>query len=226
MSKSRLGLTAGLAVVAALLTGCGSASPGVAAQVGEEEITVNEVDEITSQYCRAVEDQLEGNGQTVPNRYFRGGIVGTLAQRSIAEQVAAEYDVEPGAVYDEKVAQLEQSVAVLEDDLEETVVEVESAQAYVEAVQAAVGEVLLEAEDTTAGEYSDTVARGEQEFEAWVSRNGVTFDPQFGVDLVKGQVSPVDTSLSQPVGEHAVAGDAEQPDPTYAAALPDNQRCG
>lgn len=226
MSMSRPVLVAGVALAAALLTGCGATNPGVAVQVGEEAITINEVDELTGEYCDAVEGQLEGNGQTVPMRYFRGGVAGTLALRSVAEQLAAEYGVEPGSVYDEKVAQLEQSVAVLDADVRESVIQVESASAYVEAIQAAVGAQALEQEGGSAAEYSDQVQRGKRAFEDWISENGVEFDPQLGVDLVKGQVQPVDTSVSYAVGEDAVEGAKEQPDPAYASGLPDAHRCG
>jgi hypothetical protein len=50
--------------------------------------------------------------------------------------------------------------------------------------------------------------------------------PGGGVDLVDGQAKPVDTSLSFPVGESAVAGSKQNPDPEYAQGLPDPQRCG
>ena len=54
----------------------------------------------------------------------------------------------------------------------------------------------------------------------------MTFDPKFGVDLVDGEARPVDTSLSYPVGEAAVAGAQQNPDPSYAQTLPGSQRCG
>lgn len=230
MSMSRPGRMSGLAglvAAGALLTGCGSASPGVAVQVGDEEITVNEVDGLAGDYCLAIEDQLAAQNppQIVPNRYFRGGIAGTLTMRSIGEQLGDEYDVEPGATYQESVAQLEQSVAVLDEEVRDAVIEVESSSAYVEAMQAAVGGVLLEDEGATDAEYSDQVARGQQAFEDWISDNGVTFDPALGVRLTKGNVESVDTSLSYAVGDNAVQGAADEPDPAYAGALPASHTC-
>ncbi len=230
MSMSRPGRMAGLAglvAAGALLTGCGSASPGVAVQVGDEQISVNEVDELATEYCLAIEDQLAAQNppQIVPNRYFRGGIAGTLTMRSIGEQLGEEYDVEPGPTYHESVAQLEQSVAVLDEEVRDAVIEVESSSAYVEAMQAAVGGVLLEEEGGSAAEYSDQVARGQQAFEDWISANGVTFDPALGVQLAKGNIESVDTSLSFAVGDDAVKGAADEPDPEYARALPASQTC-
>lgn len=216
----------GVVLATALLSGCGETNPGVAVQVGAESISVNRVDELAGEYCRAIEDQLATNGQTVPNRYFRGGIAGTLTMRSIAEQLAEDYAVEPGSVYDEKVAQLEQSVSVLEEDVREAVLEVESSAAYVEAVQAAVGDRLLEEDGVYAAEYSARVERGRAAFEDWISAHDVTFDPQLGIELAQGRIAPVDTSLSHPVGDAATAGAAEEPDPAYAKSLPDAHRCG
>ena len=230
MSMPRLGRMtgpAGLVVAGALLAGCGSASPGVAVQVGDEEITTNQVDELASEYCRAIGRQLAAQNppQVVPNRYFRGGIAGTLTMRSIGEQLGEEYDVEPGKTYDESVAQLEQSVSVLDEEVRESVIEVESSPAYVEAMQAAVGQVLLEEEGGPSAKYTEQVARGQQAFEDWISANGVTFDPALGVTLEKGQVNSRDTSLSFAVGDTAVNGAADEPDPVYAAALPAAQTC-
>ena len=223
----RMAGPAGLVVAGFLLAGCGSASPGVAVQVGDERISTNEVDELASEYCRAIEDQLAAQNppQVVPNRFFRGGIAGSLTMRTIGEQLGEEYDVEPGSVYEESVAQLEQSVAVLDEEVRDAVIEVESSSAYVEAMQAAVGEVLLEEEGANGAEHSDQVARGQQAFEDWISENGVTFDPGLGVKLAKGNVESADTSLSFPVGDNAVNGSADEPDPAYAAALPDSQTC-
>ena len=215
MSLSRPGAVAALAVVAALLSGCGGAQPGVAVKVGDETISSNRIDELAGEYCTAVEDQLTGNSQRVPQRYFRAGIASSLAMRSVAEQLADEYDVEPGSTYDQQVAELQQSVAVLDEDVQESVIEVESAKAYVEAVQAAVGEVVLDQEGD-----------GQAVFEDWISEHGIEFDPSLGIGLVKGQVTSVDTSLSYPVGDNATNGSAEEPNAVYAAGLPDSHRCG
>jgi hypothetical protein len=226
VSLSRPGAVAALAVVAALLSGCGGAQPGVAVKVGDETISSNRIDELAGEYCTAIEDQLTGNSQRVPQRYFRAGIASSLAMRSVAEQLAAEYDVEPGSTYDQQVAELQQSVAVLDEDVQESVIEVESSKAYVEAVQAAVGEVVLEQEGDGQAEYSEQVKRGQAVFEDWISEHGLEFDPSLGIGLVKGKVTSVDTSLSFPVGDNATNGSAEEPDAVYAAGLPDSHRCG
>ena len=60
MSKTRLMTAATTALAGLLLTGCGSASPGVAVKVGDEEITTRHVDAVTANYCTAVGDLESG----------------------------------------------------------------------------------------------------------------------------------------------------------------------
>ncbi len=177
MSMSRLGRLAGLVAAVAVLAGCGNVNPGVAVKAGDETVTVSDVDDTTADYCEAIQIQLKANQQVVPLRYFRSGIAGVLAQRSVAEQLAAEYDVEPGELYDEKVVQVEQSVRTLDAGVREAVVTIETAGTYIEGVQAAVGELLLGEEGTTGAQYSDQVARGRQAYEDWISENGVDVRP-------------------------------------------------
>ncbi|MGH3361079.1 MAG: hypothetical protein ACRDOM_01350, partial [Nocardioides sp.] len=201
------------ALAALLLSSCAGTSPGVAVQVGDETITTNELDARVSEYCEALEKQLEANTTTVLNRIFRAGMAGSMAERSMAEQIAQQYAVEAGKVYDDKVATLEQSVSVLPEEVQDVVVDVETKATYVEAIQAAVGEQLMEEEGAPVGSYSDQVARGSAVFDEWAAENEITFDPGLGVDLVDGKFTPVDTSISYAVGENARAGAAEQPDP-------------
>ena len=178
MSMSRLGRVAGLVVVVSALAGCGNLNPGVAVKAGDETVTVREVDDTTGDYCEAILTQLQTNKQVVPNRYLRSGVAGILAQRSVAEQLAIEYDVEPGERYDDKVVQVEQSVRdARPESSRPRWSTVETAGTYIESVQAAVGEQLLTEEGTTGAQYSDQVARGRQAYEEWISEHGVELQP-------------------------------------------------
>jgi hypothetical protein len=93
-------------------------------------------------------------------------------------------------------------------------------------VQVAVGAQVLEEQGVSEPKYSQRLKEGRRVFDEWVAEHDVQFDPALGVELADGQVAPVDTSLSYPAGKDAQAGDAEQPDPTYARGLPDAHRCG
>src|SRR6478735_8195647 len=97
-SRSRLvsvpkqAVAALVATVAALsLSGCGVASPGVASEVGNQTVSMSDVDRLTSGYCDALRPQLESGGQIYPIRYLRGYVVGNLTLEAAAKQLADEY---------------------------------------------------------------------------------------------------------------------------------------
>ena len=83
MSKTRLMTAATVGVAGLLLTGCGSAAPGVAAKVGDETISNRTVDTATEHYCTSVEDQLES---PVPMSFVRQYVVQLLTLRAQVDQ--------------------------------------------------------------------------------------------------------------------------------------------
>ncbi|WP_372728405.1 hypothetical protein [Nocardioides sp.] len=225
-------IVAGLAL-AGLLSSCGVAGtafhPGVAAAVGEEQVKISEVDTIAAGYCSAIEGQL--SGQSLPNRFLRGGVVGQLALVSAARQLAEEYDVTPGQAYDQQVADLKTATLTLDPAEQEAVLAIESSGAYITGVQSAVGTEVLRRGGTSDPEPDAAAAAGQALFAAWLDDNDVRIDPQYGVAITGGQVVPVDTSVSTAVGETAVLGQSEPnpSDPEYAAytaGLPKSLRCG
>ncbi len=236
MSKSRPQVRRPVQVVVASLllagglSGCGVAGtgfqPGVAARVGDDTITVRQVDALTSDYCSSLHKQLASNSQVVPLHYLRGGIVGQLALVSAARQLAAQDGVQPGADYQRKVAELRDAVARLPEDQGQAVVEVESSSAYLQSVVTAVGKKELQRQGTQAPSDAAALAAGKKAFTDWLDQHDVQVDPQFGIRISQGQPVPTDGSLSYAVSDVAKKGDATQPDPAYAASLPDASRCG
>jgi len=204
-----------------LLSSCGALHPGAAAVVGDQTISMSKVDQVAGDYCHAITKQLQGDSQIVPLNFFRGGVAGTLALRSAAEQVAAEYGVEPESVYDHKLTDLQKATVNVPDEYKDAVIEVESTSAYVEGVEAAVGA----AKDPTLG-YIESQKAGQSIFDDWLAQHDVTFDPSLGVTLQKGNIARKDDSLSYAVGTAAKNGGAANPDHQYAAALPSGHRCG
>lgn len=214
---------AALAVVCLTLTGCAGLRPGVAVQVGEETITVDQVDTVAADFCAAVEPQLEQQAESIPHSYFRSGIAGTLALRSVAEQLAAERGVDAESEeYLQQLSDLHRGVAAVPEEYRDSVVEVESAPAYVEAVQAAVGEQVLDGD----GERQDFVAAGADEMAGWIAANEVEFDPALNTRIEDGMIAPADQSVSFALSEMARAGLEEQPNSATARQLPASQRCG
>ncbi|GAB3254694.1 hypothetical protein GCM10027448_22010 [Nocardioides dilutus] len=214
-----------------LLSGCGVAEtqfhPGVAVEVGDRTITTDRVDDLTSGFCEAVEGQIAEGGQSYPLRLFKRGIVGQLALQSAVEQLAEDFDVEPGADYQAQLAQIESEAEGLTEGGREEYVEVQATLPYVTDVLTQIGALLLEQEGEDDPTLDFQQARGLDALTEWVEREGVTFDPRYGTELVDGQPQPVDTSLAFAVSDLAKGGmsDAE-PDPNYVAALPLSATCG
>lgn len=222
MSKSRLTTAAVVAVSGLLLTGCGSASPGIAATVGDDQITVRQVDEATDHYCTAV-GQLDSE---VPMGFVRQYVVQALAVRSQASQIADAYGVEPGTSYADDVAQREATAATKPAAVRDDFVEVASTTAYAQDILDQVGRLVLADQGVADPTLEQVSQAGLDVFNQWPDANGIEIDPRFGIDVVDGVLTPVDTNTSVAVSDTAKAGLSSEPDPVFAASLPDNQRCG
>lgn len=222
MSRARtLGAVAAAAVLA--LTGCGALNPGAAVQVGDQTISASDLDTATTEFCQAIEPQLEQQAESIQNSFLRSYVAGTLALRSAAEQMAEEHgiEVDDDETYLQTVSQLQQSLDGVPEGAKDTVIEIESAQAYVDAVQRAVGETLVE-----GGSDEEIVAAGREEFEGWISENGVEFDPSLNTVIKDGAFALEDQSVSVAVSDTAKTGLAEQPNAVAARDLTRAQRCG
>lgn len=222
MSKTRLMTAATLGVAGLLLTGCGSAAPGVAARIGDQELTVRQVDSVTSHYCTAL-GELESE---VPMSYVRQFVIQLLALRSQAEQIADEYGVEPGSTYLNDVAQRQGTAATKPEEVREDYVDLASTQAYAQDILDQVGKIVLDdqgVDDATAEQISQA---GVDVFNQWPDVHGVEIDPRYGLKSVDGVLTPVDTNTSVAVGQTAKSGLATEPDTAFAKSLPTTHRCG
>lgn len=220
-----------LAASVLLVSGCGVAEtqfhPGVAAQVGDQTVSVDDVDALTSSYCAAVEDQITAGGQSFPLAGFKSGIAAQLALVSAVDQLNEAYDVTPSSDYNTQVNQLKQQGAALEGKDLDAYLEVQSAQAYISDLLTQIGSIELEDEGEKDPTLDFQQARGQDALESWVAREGLTFDPRYSLEIVEGQPQPVDTDLTFAVGDIAKAGRAGgEPDPNYVASLPLSATCG
>lgn len=226
MSKTRLMTAAPASVVVGLagllLTGCGSASPGVAVRVGDEELTVRHVDEVTANYCTAVGD-LESE---VPMSFVRQYVVQLLTLRSQASQLADEYGIEAGSSYRNDVAQRQGTAGTQPEEVREDYVELSSSTAYAQDIVDQVGRITLEDAGVTDVTAEQATEAGIDVFNQWPDANGIEIDPRYGLEVVDGVLTPVDTNTSVAVGETARAGLSAEPDPAFARSLPANHRCG
>lgn len=226
MSKTRLMTAAPSGVMVALagllLAGCGSATPGVAVTVGDEQISNRHVDDVTANYCTAV-GELES---AVPMSFVRQYVVQLLTLRSQTSQIADDYGVEPGTTYYNDVAQRQDTASTKPEEVQDDFVELASTSAYAQDILDQVGAIVLEDKGVTDPTSEQTTQAGIDVFNQWPNTHELEVDPRYGLRSVDGVLSPVDTSTSVAVGETAKAGAATEPDPAFAATLPVNHRCG
>lgn len=224
MTTPRLRRLAGLAVVSTLaLSGCGLANPGVAARVGDDTITVRDVNEESDLICQAVEKDLQ---DPLPMSLARYQILTGQISRAIATQIAEEYDVSPGSDYTSAVAAAEVQVAAYPEETRDTLLTVTTTQTYVESILAEASKKLLAEEGLTDPTPDEITARSQELFATWPDSHSLDIDPRFGFEFVDGAYTSADTGVSVAVSDTAKAGQAEEPDPAVTALLPVSQRCG
>jgi hypothetical protein len=212
-----------VAAAGLLLTGCGSASPGVAVKVGDDVLTVRDIDTTTSHYCTAVGEQFES---VVPMSFVRQYVVQLLTLRSQAEQLADDYGVAAGSTYQNDVAQRQGTARTLPEEVRDDYVRLTSAPAYAQDVVDQVGAAVLDERGVTDPTTEQVTQAGIDAFNQWPDANGVDVDPRYGLTMVDGVLKPADTNTSVAVGETAKLGLADSPDPAFAENLPLTHRCG
>src|SRR5512141_2611098 len=108
---------------------------GLAAVVGDDTISMDKINSTTTLYCRAYLPQLQQQGQKVPMRFLRQFVAGSLAERDLGEQLAAEYAVQPTSDYANQQTQVAQQFASAEPDVKQAVLDVEGGPPYLQNVQ-------------------------------------------------------------------------------------------
>lgn len=223
---SRVAIAA--AAVAFLLSGCSGAqqpgiNPGVAARVGDQTITLDEVNQQSDEICQAVKDDLS---DPLPMSLARYQILTGQIGRAIADQIAASYDVKPGADYANAVAAAKTQVATYPEHLQDTLVEVSTSQDYVQSILDAASRKALADEGVSDPTEDEVTDRSQDLFATWPDDNRLEIDPRFGFTLDEGAFVQDETGLSYAVSDIAKAGQKSQPDAAVTAQLPSSQRCG
>lgn len=227
----------------ALLTGCGSVSPTTAASVGETAISMSRVNEVSTDYCAATAPAYEQNGVMLPMGTIRRQVVSSLVLRTIADQMAAEYDVSPGARYAQAVQQAKAQTQALPEDQRDAAVTVDSTGGYLQDIALAAAQADLKAEGVSGLDDDQVTEKAIDLFANWGDRSPVDLNPKFGVEFDRGQFVPLDDGdLSIGVSDNAQSaeiiqrfeGAADQQEQIelskqltgYARTLPESQRCG
>lgn len=223
MSMPRLGWLGAVGAAVVLLSGCGAVQPGVAAEVGEDTITVDQVDELTRSLCAVLEDLPEDDPNTPPavsGEQARNNAMQSLILQSIADQMAADYDVEAGPDFDAQVDRVKLQFGSVDDDLVDAALPAYTSVAYFIDIMRQVGET------TESGLSPDeSLSAGIKVAQEWEADHGIETNPLFGSFSIGDQeIESERTDLAFPASQSAK--DAEEGSDSYAASLPESQRCG
>ncbi len=226
MSKTRLMTVATVALSGVLLSGCGNLAPGVGVQVGDQELSLRDLDTATANLCAAREDQSAGQAQATPMAEVRDIVTQSLTLRSWALQVGEEQGVKPGKTYLSERAQTERVAVNLPKDTRDTYLDVATVEALVVDIIDQIGRQSLTDSGVTEPTTDEVRQAGADLFRQWPNTHEIKFDPRYGLKMVDGALAPVDTHTSVAVGELAQAGLLDKPDAEYVQSLPVALRCG
>lgn len=242
--RTRHSLFATLAATVVLTAGCGgAASPGSAVRVGDDTVSLSQVNAMSQDYCDAQSDVFTANNFVAPMSLIRAEAVRGVVMRTIGEQIASAYDVKPGSDYSRAVSSLRAQTATLPEAQRDVVLEIEGSYAYLQDVSMQAAKLQLEQDGVKDPSREDIGAKASDLFTHWADSHPVELDPRFDLTFKDGQFVPADGggSLSQPVGSAAEEAkivseflNAEQLErqslqgklADYARSLPADQRCG
>lgn len=226
MSLSRLARLATLAsamtLAATVLGSCGSASPGVAAQVGDETITTSEVDELAGNVCTLQEALPQGGAnqqQPTSGLAARDGALQSLILRSIGEQMAADHGISADSDYEAQVHQTRLQFGTVDDDKVEAALPAYTSVAYFVNIMRQIGK------STGASNDDEALTAGIKQAQSWQSDHPIETNPMFGsFNIGDQEIESERDDLAFPVSQ--TAKDAESGSADYYASLPESQRCG
>lgn len=228
---ARLGAVVALGLLA--FSACGSdtvrneAHPGAAVVVGDERVSLDDVDDLAQRYCALY---LKANGDeaaALPLQVLRNDSVQILTDAEVARQYVEANDLDVVALQAWLTDQAEQAASQygLTGSDAEDFAEI-SAQVDTQAAYLAAGGQSGPVVDQAAGQQA--LVSGEQKVSQWAASLDVELDPRFAPSTAEGYAFD-SGSLAKPVSDVATAINAyngdEAPDPAYVNELPASQKC-
>lgn len=219
------------ALGALTLTGCGSdlgpdLHPGNAAVVGDESISIDDVDDLSDDLCGFYSAVSGAPGSVA---MVRAQVLTTKIDQAKAEAYADEFDIDarPYVRFLQKDFETRIGEAPLEDDQKDIVREFVSAGMYAQAVQIAVGmdgRPIPENEQQQQQVLQAAATTGAQEVAEWTESLKVTTDPRYAEFSEEGvNLDPAALSVSAANPDNAAVPEAELQ--AAMAALPASQKC-
>lgn len=227
------------ALTAGVLSSCGVAGtefrPGVAAEIEDVTISMNDVDEAVEGACIYFTDNRADGASAFPRYEVRQQLAQLTIQRAVVEHLVDETGAELGGVYETALAQLDGSYGDLPAEQRDGLILGYEAATFVDLGLAAVGAELLEAEGQRNPEQQAAADRGQAAYNAWITDHDVEINPIYGLAVSEGDILPVADEVSVPQSAFAVQSkvSASSSDPAdqaaraaYVGSLPVEQRCG
>lgn len=232
MKAHRLVLIAVAGASMLALTGC-TQSGNVAARVGDTTVPTSDVDFLTKMQCETLDkaakdpaQAAQGGVQTVPIAQIRTGMAETLVHAALNRQLAAKqhlgYDKDTlrsvMTRFEATVAQVSEKDRSRFRDLVEDIYRGQL-QVYTLAQEQLASQGVTK---PTQDQVDQAVSSIQDKFRKGVH---IEINPRYGVDSA-GAGNSADPSLSLAVSSYAKQARSGQPDSTWVASLPANQRCG
>lgn len=227
MSRFRTAaLTVAALAAATTLTACSALHPGVAIEVGEEQITQSRIDEVTRDFCSVIQ-QASTEKTAYSYADLKRSVVSALTMRLSARMVAEEEGVPTeGASFVEARKGYELNLATYPEDLRGSAIEILTTKEYVTDILVAIGKKEFAAEGRYGQGENALAVRGQDVLGAWMIEKGVTIDPRYDLAVDEQGVVAAVNGTSYPVSDFATQAAGEPPSQEYVAGLPPSQRCG
>lgn len=225
---------AGVLLCGGLLSGCGVSDeqlrPGVAAQVGDTEVSVDQINDSIDLACSFFLDQDQPG---FPRSLARQQFVSILVQRAAAVQALAEEGLDVGDDYEQAVGGLDAANPQVPEDQRAPFTLLGEATAFIGSAAATLGTASYTAagEDVPADPVALT-ARGRDEIASWLDSHDVFINPVFRLAVDGGQVVSDAGGSSVAASDFAQTGlldplsATEEQVSAAAAQLPPGQLCG
>ena len=206
-------------IAAVLLAGCAQNAPGVAAQVGDDAVTDEQVDQLAEALCVLSAGAPAGTPPATGQQTRRQALQ-VLLDNELAEDV-----IDPDSVDDEQVAaarrQAAESLEALPERLRPVFDDAVADFATTQLGLVALGEESLREQGEEEAEQGAALAEGQRLLQEHAAELDISVDPRFGV-LEDGRLGPSDGSLSVAVSDQAKASSAGD---AVGTDLPANLSC-
>ncbi len=228
-----------LAAVLGAGTGCGVTGtdfrPGVAAQVGDDRVYTDEVDDAADKACDYFTDRE--SGEAFPKSQLRGELLQLVVQQAAIEQLLDDSDVAAPAVQESSIDDfVDQQFAGATERQADGLGTGAEAVLVVQSGLTALGTALLTEEGTPVDptQPDAAVQRGFDELSTWMLDHDVELNPVYGITIDDaGQLTAESDDTSVVVSDEARFGGlpdpAAEPDEerqAYVDDLPASQTCG